>query len=374
MKAIVLAAGEGKRLRPLTNSIPKCLLTYKNETLIERLISQIQKCCIDEIILVVGYKKDAVIQKIKHFKEVKIVFNDRYKTDTNIYSMYLALNRGLDETAKDVTVFEADIIAEDEFFNYVTGPDFEEKSAWFVKGKFLNYQNGGVLKTDGKGNIIDIKIVKRYEKKLEDYYKLTGVMRIASSELKIYQKLMEDYINRTIRQYYLTPWIENIEKLPCVMGDASHYIFGTFNTMEEYERIKNIDFDATVENRVPYLTKVSKLHPVEDHDKSRIPKIENFVIQKGYWKKPLRIEKNHNLVLDGHHSLELAKQMKLKYVPVIGFNYNEIEMWSLREEIPLDKKTVIYNAKKGDIYPYKTVKHKFPDVRYKCNISLEKLI
>jgi len=374
MKAIILAAGEGKRLRPLTNSYPKCLLPYKDTSFLERLIFQIKKYGIEEIIVVVGYQKDSVINKIGKIKGVKIVINDKYKMDTNIHSMLLAVNEAVENKISDVVVFEADMVGEGEFINYVTGPDFEGKSAWFTRGKFQQHQNGGILKTDGKGNIIEIKIVDKFEKKYEEYDKLTGIMRIAASELAPFYKLLEEYCDKTIRQYYLIPWIENLDKLPCIKGDASHYLFNTFNTSEEYKQIKDNNFDTTTFYRRPYLAEVNKLYPVERHDKGRISRITKFVIQEGYWKKPLRIEKNHNLVLDGHHSLELAKEMKLQFVPVIGFDYDEIEMWSLREEIPLTKELVIKNATQGDIYPYKTVKHKFPDVRYECNINLEELL
>jgi len=168
MKAVILAAGEGKRLRPLTNTIPKCLLTYKKKTLLERLIEQIQKFRINEIIVIVGYQKDAVIQKIEHVDNVAIVINDRYKEDTNIYSMLLAVDKAAENIVEDVVVFEADMVAEDEFINYVMGADFEGKSAWFTKGRFQQHQNGGILKTDGKSNIVEIKIVDKFEEKYED--------------------------------------------------------------------------------------------------------------------------------------------------------------------------------------------------------------
>ena len=109
------------------------------------------------------------------------------------------------------------------------------------------------------------------------------------------------------------------------------------------------------------------------NDKHRIDSIRDFIIQDNFWTRPLRIEKHHQLVLDGHHSLELAKSLGLDLVPVIGFDYSEVEMWTLREEIPLDKQTVISHAKEGHVYPYKTVKHKFPNVECKCRISLKEL-
>jgi choline kinase len=369
MKAVILAAGEGKRLKPLTNTIPKCLLRYKDETILERIIRQIKNQEIDEIIVVVGHLKDKIIKRIENIDGIKIVINERYKDDVNIYSMLLAV----EDVEDEIIIFEADMIAEDGFVKYVSGTDFEGKSVWFTKGHFTKDQNGGILKTDGKNNVTDIKIVKKYDEKYKDYYKLTGVMRVNLKELKKFKKLLKEYSLISLKQYYLTPWIENLKGFPCEYGDASSYRYITFNTIEEYKKINDTKFDGEVEEKKVYLIKVDKLYPIEDYDKKRLPLVKSAIIKNDYWWHPLRIEKNYNLILDGHHSYEIAKGMKLKYVPVIGFNYNELTIWSLREEISLTKEKVIKNAINNKKYPYKTVKHKFPNIKYHCKINLSEL-
>ena len=66
MKAIVLAAGEGTRMRPLTYTKPKVMLPIANKPILEHLIVELRKAGIKDIILVVGYK-DEVIRN--HFKD-----------------------------------------------------------------------------------------------------------------------------------------------------------------------------------------------------------------------------------------------------------------------------------------------------------------
>ena len=369
MKAIILAAGEGKRLKPLTNNVPKCLLKYREEVILERIIRQIKDQGVTEIILVTGYLKDKIISRIDGIDGVKIIVNNRYEEDINIYSMLLAVENIEDE----IIVFEADMVAEDEFVKYVCGTDFEGKSVWFTRGKFTRDQNGGILKTDGKGNVTDIKIVKNFDEKYKDYYKLTGVMRITLKELKKFKKLLKKYSAITLKQYYLIPWIENLKELPCEYGDASNYRFVTFNTIEDYKKINNIIFDEEIEEKEVSLIEVNKLYPIEDYDKKRLPVVKSAIIKDGCWLAPLKIEKNYNLILDGHHSYEIAKEMELKYVPVIGFNYDELTIWTLREEILLTKEKVIKNATNNKKYPYKTVKHKFPNIKYHCKINLDEL-
>ena len=64
MKAIILAAGMGSRLKALTKDNPKCMVKVNGETLIERVLSQLDKCNFEEIILVLGYKKDILKEYI----------------------------------------------------------------------------------------------------------------------------------------------------------------------------------------------------------------------------------------------------------------------------------------------------------------------
>ena len=60
MQAVILAAGEGKRVRPLTRSRPKALIPVANRPIIEYVIEALLKNGIRDIIVVVGYRKEQV--------------------------------------------------------------------------------------------------------------------------------------------------------------------------------------------------------------------------------------------------------------------------------------------------------------------------
>ena len=62
MKAVILAAGEGRRLDPLTNRRPKPMVPVRNQPLLEYVIEAVSAAGIDEIVLVVGYKRDRIQQ------------------------------------------------------------------------------------------------------------------------------------------------------------------------------------------------------------------------------------------------------------------------------------------------------------------------
>ena len=60
MKAIILSAGQGKRLLPLTADNPKCLVNIDGRSLIEWQINELAKCGIERVSVVVGYQSDRV--------------------------------------------------------------------------------------------------------------------------------------------------------------------------------------------------------------------------------------------------------------------------------------------------------------------------
>ena len=60
MKSIILAAGEGKRLRPLTSSLPKAMIDICGITLLQRQINTMKDCGIEDIIVITGYKSELI--------------------------------------------------------------------------------------------------------------------------------------------------------------------------------------------------------------------------------------------------------------------------------------------------------------------------
>jgi len=65
MKAVILSAGQGKRLLPMTADRPKCILPVRGQTMIEWQIDELAKCGIDQVNVVLGYGADKVEQTLR---------------------------------------------------------------------------------------------------------------------------------------------------------------------------------------------------------------------------------------------------------------------------------------------------------------------
>jgi glucose-1-phosphate thymidylyltransferase len=74
MKAVILAAGEGKRLRPYTENIPKVMLPVVNKPILEYVFDAVTESGIDEIIVVVGYKKEVILEYFKNYSKADITY------------------------------------------------------------------------------------------------------------------------------------------------------------------------------------------------------------------------------------------------------------------------------------------------------------
>lgn len=74
MKAVILAAGEGRRLRPFTETMPKVMLPVANKPMLEYVIDAVKTSGINEIVLVVGYKKEVIMDYFKDYEDINITY------------------------------------------------------------------------------------------------------------------------------------------------------------------------------------------------------------------------------------------------------------------------------------------------------------
>ena len=112
MIGVILAAGMAKRLRPLTDTIPKCLLKVGNRTLLERTIDAMRRAGISEFVVVTGYRADMIRDFLtSHFSHFTFHFlhNADYAHNNNIYSLWMA---GEVVRGKEFLLMDSDILCD----------------------------------------------------------------------------------------------------------------------------------------------------------------------------------------------------------------------------------------------------------------------
>ncbi len=112
MNAIILAAGQGQRLRPLTNSLPKCLVQIGRRTILDHMLDRIERSGLKDVVIVSGFEAERVRRHVNQLRprnlRVRFVINERFAETNNLYSLWLALGKVSGATT---------ILNGDDFFN-----------------------------------------------------------------------------------------------------------------------------------------------------------------------------------------------------------------------------------------------------------------
>lgn len=101
MKAIILAAGQGSRLKPLTNNLPKCMVDLFGKPLIKRQIEVFHSCGIKDISVITGYKKEKIV-----LEDVYFFHNSEFNNTNMVETLFCAREKLFD----DVIISYGDII------------------------------------------------------------------------------------------------------------------------------------------------------------------------------------------------------------------------------------------------------------------------
>ena len=123
MKAVILAAGIASRLRPLTDTTPKCLLKIGERCLLERAFDALIQNGFDEFIIVTGYRQQQIVDFLQtRYPERKVTFiyNDRYESTNNIYSLWLTRPYADEE---EVLLLDSDIVFDPQIVAKLLGSD-----------------------------------------------------------------------------------------------------------------------------------------------------------------------------------------------------------------------------------------------------------
>lgn len=107
MKAIIVAAGQGNRLRPLTKNIPKCLIEINGQTILERQLEVLRACGITDIAIVRGYKRHKI-----NYPDIKYYTNSNYEHNNILESLFCAkkaMNNGFIFSYSDI-LYERSVV------------------------------------------------------------------------------------------------------------------------------------------------------------------------------------------------------------------------------------------------------------------------
>ena len=125
MKAVILAAGQGTRIRSVHGEHPKCLIEVDNTTILDHQLDSLSLAGIRDVAIVVGYEKEQIIhhvmkRKASNLQRIHFIENQAFAITNNIYSLWLALEWLRNDS---FIVLNADVIFDAEILDLAVRSD-----------------------------------------------------------------------------------------------------------------------------------------------------------------------------------------------------------------------------------------------------------
>lgn len=243
-KAIILAAGQGTRLKRYTSDLPKGMLSFGGRTIIEHQIALYRKCGIDDIIVIRGFAADKI-----NYSGIKYFTNVDYDTTNMVVSLLTAKN----EFDDDIIVSYSDILFSEQMlrkmmaaqYDYNIAVDDNWKAYWLKRYDRVDFDTESLV-IDDSDNIISLgldnppldEISARYIGLLK--FSKTALAKIVSvwnSAYEEYQDKPWQQSGKPMKQAYMTDLLNALIQEGNEVK-AVHFNNGwiEFDTNEDYER------------------------------------------------------------------------------------------------------------------------------------------
>ena len=210
IKAVILAAGEGKRLRPYTNDRPKCMVNINGKSLIDRQIQVLKDKSIKEIVIIGGYK----IEKLEG-KGDRIKKNSRYFETNMVWTLFSCE----EELEGDIIISYGDIVySQNVLETLLTSKsdiavviDKNWESYWRARSSDP-LSDAETLKLSKNGNILEIGRRPKSYKEIQGQY--IGLMKFTSKGIMHLKNIFHNakskgnLLDKLVKDAYMTDLLQ----------------------------------------------------------------------------------------------------------------------------------------------------------------------
>ncbi len=243
--ALVLAAGTGSRLYPLTQNMPKCLTMVNDIPIIKRLVSCLKRQGFKRLVIVTGYLENCIREFLGTHAgsmQIEYIYSPLYATTNNIYSLWMAR----DVINEPFLLIESDLVFDESLIGDMLYPDriaVATMQQWMngtsvtIKSNHSKFQQVKAFLEDNVNSFGEIKyktvniysfslaswhrIVKKLDKhisdgKVNDYYEVIFAEMIADGSLSFEIVSFDD------KPWYEIDTVEDLVKAERLFLTANH--------------------------------------------------------------------------------------------------------------------------------------------------------
>lgn len=238
MKAVILAAGVGSRMRPLTDNNPKSLLKVGGKTILQRMIDNLLAVNINQIAIVTGYLEEQIKDFVKEtYPNLNVTFikNEIYDKTNTAYSLNLTKDF---VGSEDFIKFDADVVFEKEVLERLIN---NTQGSCLCIDKNIHLDKEEVKVITEKGDRV-LKVGKKLDPSLSKGESI-GIEKICGEAVKVLfeelGKVLENEAN--YQEYYDDSYTTLVEKgSPFYAVDITGLKWVEIDTHEDYHKAQKI--------------------------------------------------------------------------------------------------------------------------------------
>jgi CTP:phosphocholine cytidylyltransferase-like protein len=237
--AIILAAGLGLRLKPITDHAPKCLTEVNGIPIITNTLQFLESTAVRTCTLVTGYLSDTV-KKIVGDKfgslDVEYVINERYESTNDMYSLWLVRDR----LKKGALLLEGDIFIAENTMRRVL--EKAGNRSFYIAGKYNGKNDEILIRTDRDLRIRSVRILSGRCGKIDEmHYMSTGILVIQ----KDYGDLLSGWLDEFVQQNRLQVLFDrvigaHVDDFPLYVERIKHSEWVEIDTVDDLRRAEKL--------------------------------------------------------------------------------------------------------------------------------------
>jgi choline kinase len=234
--AVILAAGMGVRMRPLTDDIPKCMAPIKNTTILENALVTLKSSGVKKVFLVCGYKAETLMEYCRSLNvgiDVDFLMNPIFNETNSMYSLKIAL-----EAVKDSCwVIEGDVFFQKDVFP----AGFTGASIVWLGDSTYRISGGSYLTTNSEHCLEEISILKSPAEIKPGMLKSVGILGLGSDALPLVSNWLESGLREDkAKLYYDLIFAEHCKETPVRIYDVASSKWAEIDTLEELKEAERL--------------------------------------------------------------------------------------------------------------------------------------
>jgi choline kinase len=233
--ALLLAAGKGSRLYPLTAHAPKCLTLVNETSILHRLLNNLNDQGFKRLVIITGHLKNSIIDDLGDNYDgisIEYIHNPLYRTTNNIYTLWMARH----VMNEPFVLFESDLVLNSTLLDRMVYPN---RMAIALMTPWLN---GTTVSIDGANMVTEFQ-----HGSTENYsdvrYKTVNIYSFSLLSWQLIIKQLNRYISEGIVNcYYENIFFEMIQSKDLVLESVSfdHHPWYEIDTLKDLEKAETL--------------------------------------------------------------------------------------------------------------------------------------